>query len=169
MTGTHLGSRAMFAVWKTVGPILLLQLLIAFIYLGWPFLRRIVQACGTLIARYVPEPEPDPRFEGKTEQPYRGKWREAAYTRQNEREGAHKTRSPPSQATSARDDFLQTLGLSGSVSKAELKRRYRKLAKIYHPDQFTAAHHTAVARKEAAEKMLAINEAYDWLVANPRF
>ena len=159
----------MFAVWKTVGPILLLQLLIAFIYLGWPVLQRVIAALGTYLVRHAPEPEPAESFERKTEQPFRGKWREAAYRRQSERKQTHETRSPTPPPLSERDGFLKTLGLSGSVSNAELKRRYRKLAKTYHPDQFAAAHHSPAARKHAAAKMLAINEAYDWLVANPRF
>ena len=157
----------MIAVWNSAGPILLLQLLIAFVYLGGPIIRRSIEALGAFITRYLPEPPSEQRVERKTEQPFRGKWREASYTRQDAHEKANDTPPPPARF-SERDGFLKTLGLSDSVSKSDLKRRYRKLAKTYHPDQFAAAHHSAASRQEAAEKMLAINEAYDWLVENPR-
>lgn len=158
----------MGAVWKSVGPILLLQLAVAFVYLAWPLISRIIEISGRHIARYIPIGERENAEPNKPKQPFRGKWREAAYTRQQEHHGTHDRRDPPA-PPSERELYLRTLGLTKPVSKAQLKKTYRKLAKTYHPDQFAAAHHSASDREIAAEKMLAINEAYDWLVANPRF
>ena len=156
-------------VWKSVGPILLLQLAVAFLYLAWPLIMRCIEVTGRFVARYVPVPEPEDPEPHTDKQPFRGKWREAAYTWQQERPGRQERPEPPASPPSERELYLRALGLTKPVSKAQLKKTYRKLAKTYHPDQFAAAHHSSIDREKAAEKMLAINEAYDWLVANPRF
>lgn len=46
----------------------------------------------------------------------------------------------------------QILGISHSASKSEVKKAYRKLALIYHPDRNTSA--------DAHQKFLEINAAY---------
>ena len=52
------------------------------------------------------------------------------------------------------DDAYRTLGLKPGVSKAEVKRAYRLLAKAFHPDS---------AGEVALPRFLAIHEAYDRL------
>ena len=156
-------------VWKSVGPILLLQLVVAFLYLAWPLVTRSMDVVGRVLGKFVPVPEPiDPPSE-PPKQPFRGKWREAAYTKDHAGSNRQQRSEPPAQPPSQRDRYLRTLGLTKPVTKAQLKKTYRTLAKTYHPDQFAAAHHSSIDRENAAEKMLAINEAYDWLVANPHF
>lgn len=154
-------------VWKSVGPILLLQMVVAFLYLAWPLITRVIGAIGRMLGRYVPVPEENDVRPEQPNQPFRGKWREAAYSREQTGPGRQERPEPPAPPPSQRDLYLRALGLSGPVSKIQLSKTYRKLAKTYHPDQFAAAHHSSVDREKAAEKMLAINEAYDWLVANP--
>lgn len=51
----------------------------------------------------------------------------------------------------------EVLGISENASDEEIKKAYRKLAKQYHPDNYT----DNPLKDLAAEKMKAINEAYD--------
>jgi len=50
------------------------------------------------------------------------------------------------------DDYYQTLGVSKSTSKEDIKKAYRDLAKKYHPD--------ISKEKDASEKFKKISEAY---------
>ena len=158
----------MGAIWKSVGPILLLQLVVAFVVLAWPLIAQGVEIFGRLVGRCLEIVAPNDLRSHKAKQPFRGKWRDAGYTNQQERTETEDRQEPTASPPSERDLYLRALGLTKPVSKAQLKKTYRKLVKTYHPDQFAAAHHSASDRDKAAEKMLAINEAYDWLVANPR-
>lgn len=54
----------------------------------------------------------------------------------------------------------QVLGLKGSVSKSELQRLYRLLARQYHPDK--VAHLGPKLREVAEEEFKRINEAYSY-------
>lgn len=54
-------------------------------------------------------------------------------------------------------DPYKVLGVSPSSSDDEIKKAYRKLAKKYHPDNFS----DSPLREQAEEKMKEINEAYD--------
>ncbi len=49
------------------------------------------------------------------------------------------------------------LGVPESASDEEIKKAYRKLAKKYHPDNYT----DSPLKDVASEKMKEINEAYD--------
>lgn len=51
----------------------------------------------------------------------------------------------------------EILGVSENASDEEIKKAYRKLAKQYHPDNYT----DNPLKELAAEKMKSINEAYD--------
>jgi len=52
-------------------------------------------------------------------------------------------------------DYYEVLGVSRDIEAAELKKKYRQLARKYHPDVSKAA--------DAEEKFAQINEAYDVL------
>jgi hypothetical protein len=52
--------------------------------------------------------------------------------------------------------YLETLGLEPGVSEADIKRAYRKLAKMYHPD--------INQDPEAQQKFVEITEAYNFLL-----
>lgn len=54
------------------------------------------------------------------------------------------------------NQYLQTLGLEPGVSEAEIKRAYRKLAKVYHPD--------VSQDPDAQRKFVEITEAYNFLM-----
>ena len=56
-------------------------------------------------------------------------------------------------------DPYKVLGVSASASDEEVKDAYRKLAKKYHPDQYT----DSPLAELASEKMKEINEAYETL------
>ena len=56
----------------------------------------------------------------------------------------------------AKRDFYEVLGVSREASEDELKKAYRKLAMVYHPDRNQGD-------KEAEAKFKELNEAYDVL------
>ncbi len=68
-------------------------------------------------------------------------------------------------STSERETNLATLGLKTGASAKEIKRAYRRMAVIYHPDR--NLHKPAHQQRQAEDKMKAINQAFDWLEANP--
>src|SRR5437868_7515627 len=53
-------------------------------------------------------------------------------------------------------DFYKTLGVESGASDEDIKKAYRKLAMVYHPDRNNGS-------KEAEEKFKQITEAYDVL------
>lgn len=57
-------------------------------------------------------------------------------------------------------DPYEILGVSPSASESEIKAAYRKLAKKYHPDNYTDSPLADVAE----EKMKEVNEAYDYIM-----
>ncbi len=53
-------------------------------------------------------------------------------------------------------DYYRTLGVERDASEADIKKAFRKLARLYHPD-------TAKDKRTAEEKFKEINEAYEVL------
>jgi DnaJ like chaperone protein len=60
-----------------------------------------------------------------------------------------------------RSEALATLGLTGGASDEEIRKAYRKLAKLYHPDRCT--HLPPDERRDAMTKFLRIQRAYERL------
>ena len=61
---------------------------------------------------------------------------------------------------------FQVLGLSAGSSKEQIKQAHLDLVKVWHPDRFA---HDPRLQKRAEEKLIAINEAYDFLIgAHPQ-
>ena len=57
-------------------------------------------------------------------------------------------------------DYYKVLGVTRDAGEREVKKAYRNLSKIYHPDKATA---NGIDPEEAQKKMLAVNEAYEVL------
>ncbi len=61
------------------------------------------------------------------------------------------------------DDCYRLLDLDRRASAEEIKRAHRDLTKVWHPDRFG---HDAALRRKAEEKLKAINEAYEMILAS---
>ena len=57
-------------------------------------------------------------------------------------------------------DYYKVLGVTRDADEREIKKAYRKLTKIYHPDKASANNMTP---EDAQKKMSAVNEAYEVL------
>lgn len=57
-------------------------------------------------------------------------------------------------------DYYKVLGVDRDADDREIKKAYRKLSKMYHPDKASANNMTP---EEAQKKMAAVNEAYEVL------
>jgi Flp pilus assembly protein TadB len=61
------------------------------------------------------------------------------------------------------DDCYTLLDVRPGATAEELKRAHRDLAKVWHPDRFAG---DPALRRKAEEKLKAINEAYETIVAS---
>lgn len=61
---------------------------------------------------------------------------------------------------SKQKDYYKVLGVGRDADEREIKRAYRKLTKIYHPDKASSNN---LSPEEAQKKMAAVNEAYEIL------
>lgn len=61
---------------------------------------------------------------------------------------------------SKQKDYYKVLGVSKDADERDIKKAYRKMTKIYHPDKIQAQ---GVSKDEAEKKMAQINEAYEVL------
>lgn len=64
-------------------------------------------------------------------------------------------------------EACRILGVSPSVTKLQLKKAYRTLAKKYHPDKYAGQNDAKI--KNAEEKFQEIKDAYDLLLKNKKF
>ena len=58
-----------------------------------------------------------------------------------------------------KNHYLHILGLTANASDKEIKKAYRKLAKLHHPDK--VAHLGGMHQNTAKEKFQIIVDAYD--------
>lgn len=64
------------------------------------------------------------------------------------------------------DEAYEILNISKNVSLNELKKRYRELAKKYHPDILNANNVSQKELEEGVVKFRKINEAYELIKKN---
>ncbi|KAI9892645.1 MAG: hypothetical protein M1814_001338 [Vezdaea aestivalis] len=64
---------------------------------------------------------------------------------------------------SKQKDYYKVLEISRDSDERTIKRAWRRMTKIHHPDK---AHHQGVAKEVAQKKMAAVNEAYE-VLSNP--
>lgn len=60
--------------------------------------------------------------------------------------------------SASRKDYYKVLDVSKSATQAEIKKAYRKMAQLYHPDRVDSSQ-----LEETQKKMAEINEAYEVL------
>jgi len=77
------------------------------------------------------------------------------------RESHQSNASSRTSTSSSRTRYAEVLGLSDPFTQEEVKRSYRKLVMLYHPDKFMKD--SEEIRKIAHEKFLGIREAYEEL------
>ena len=64
-----------------------------------------------------------------------------------------------------RKDSMGILNISGDVNNREVKKNYRKIARIYHPDKHCSAS-TRISSNQAEENFRLVNNAYEFLRSN---
>ena len=70
--------------------------------------------------------------------------------------------TPAYKAVNRKQEALMVLGASEPVSPAELKKIYRNLVKLHHPD--TLVHATTAQKEKAEVRFIQIQEAYEYLL-----
>lgn len=76
--------------------------------------------------------------------------------------GAHE--APRNRATSSvRDWYLRALGLNSNAALDDIKKAYRDLARLHHPDVLRAQGVPIDQIKDAEQVLRTINTAYEWL------
>ncbi len=83
----------------------------------------------------------------------------AAYSEHRKETADQKQKTAPKSKNYAHE----ILGVSKNASPEEIKKAYRKLVKIHHPDKFATG--TESQRKMAAEKFVEIQNAYESLLS----
>lgn len=64
------------------------------------------------------------------------------------------------QKRASQKDYYKVLGVSRDADDRTIKRAYRQLTKVHHPDKASAR---GIGKEEAEKKMASINEAYEVL------
>lgn len=80
---------------------------------------------------------------------------------QRQQDNHENSRSSTKSNTSQKTTNLEILGLPPHASFTDVKKAYRKLAKLHHPDKFVNA--SLIQQKMAKERFVKIQEAYDFL------
>lgn len=146
----------------TVIPILFAQIALALYYLGLPAFTKSLNRLHALFRQALPE---EPAKVEPNNRAYRGKWREATFESENGHARSHPP-NPKRPQNPLRAEHLRVLGLRDPAHLMEVKNAYRTMAKTYHPDRYASPTHSTDERREAAEIMRDVNQAYDWLCAN---
>ncbi|MEL6662820.1 MAG: J domain-containing protein [Pseudomonadota bacterium] len=95
----------------------------------------------------------------------RWEWQDPKYG-QNRTSRSGEKKAEPEKPKTPVGERLAVLGLDEMPDQKTLRHTYRSLVKRWHPDRF-ASNPSKAERDAAAARMREINEAYDWLCANP--
>lgn len=90
---------------------------------------------------------------------YRGNQQESRRTNGQKSAGAT---NPPPPVLSKRRKYAEILGVNENATVAEIKKRYRQLVKLYHPDKY--ARESKEQQEQAHQRFLEIQKAYEYLV-----
>jgi hypothetical protein len=77
-------------------------------------------------------------------------------------ERTHKKVSPSSEVP-LRTRYLAVLGLTENATSEEIKKTYRKMVKLCHPDRFSKESDEVILK--AKKQFQALQEAYEWLLS----
>jgi DnaJ-domain-containing protein 1 len=66
-------------------------------------------------------------------------------------------------SVSLRKKYAEVLGVDENATETEIKKRYRQLVKLYHPDKF--ARESEEQQKQAHQRFLEIQKAYEYFVS----
>ena len=135
--------------------LLLLGAVLLGVRMFWKSLPRIARALGRLSAICWPKSRGEPRHHTNQD----GDDRREQHERQKDQRDQGRSQSRPQQPP-VRDAkyYGAVLGLRGSVTFEDVKRRYRELVVQYHPDKVN--HLGPKLRHVAEEEMKDINEAF---------
>lgn len=89
------------------------------------------------------------------------KTRESDSARSDRSSDGGERKSPPPKPSRSAQAFA-LLGLEAGATKTEIRKAYRRLAQVHHPDRFSSLGEEAVAAATATFQR--INEAYEYLV-----
>jgi len=81
---------------------------------------------------------------------------------QHYRQQQSKQAPPVIRSITKKQEALTVLGADASISLVELKKMYRNLVKLYHPD--TLINPSKAEKSEAEARFIQINEAYEYLL-----
>ncbi|CAH1041763.1 J domain-containing protein [Halomonas sp. TD01] len=98
-----------------------------------------------------------------TQQQERQRWQQEQ-ARQEEAHRQHRQRERPSPPPDRTTRALAVLGLTPGANRADIRRAYRRMAQLHHPDRFYSGSEHQVAL--ASTRFQRIKSAYDYLMQN---
>lgn len=158
---------------RTMLHIFIAQAILVWIFVLWPMLSKLLDWLNNryLFSNTIDDVTDDATsFEHEKQfrqETFRGKWRDFEGQDRTTSQSSHRASMGTRAPLTPREAHLKTLGLDQMADAKTLRKAYRRLAKKWHPDRFAAGDHSDADRDMATDKMGQINEAYDWLIANP--
>lgn len=77
----------------------------------------------------------------------------------------HRKQQTGSKTTYSHEKARAVLGLASGFTQSDLKKAYRQLAKRFHPDRYM--HASDEEKQQVSERFIELQEAYEYLNANP--
>ncbi|RUR33366.1 molecular chaperone DnaJ [Vreelandella andesensis] len=99
----------------------------------------------------------------QTQQQERRRWQQEQ-TRQEESRRQQRQREHPSSPPDRTTRALAVLGLTPGANRADIRRAYRRMAQLHHPDRFYSGSEHQIAL--ASTRFQRVKSAYDYLMQN---